>query len=186
MASSEDRAEQDWIALAARGNEQAFHHLYRRHAARVHRFAAEMAGSTALADEVTQEVFLALIAQLGRFDPAKGPLAAYLLGIARHITIRLLRRERLYVEMEDGECPAQTSGAGATERAEDVAQLRQAIRSLPSAYREVILLCELEEMDYAEAARVLECPIGTVRSRLHRARTLLMERFQAKKAGAQL
>jgi RNA polymerase sigma-70 factor (ECF subfamily) len=58
-------------------------------------------------------------------------------------------------------------------RAETIAAVREAIASLPPVYREVVVLCELQEMNYADAAAVVECPIGTVRSRLHRARALL-------------
>jgi RNA polymerase sigma-70 factor (ECF subfamily) len=55
--------------------------------------------------------------------------------------------------------------------------LRRAVLALPRRYREVVVLCDLEEVDYAEAAVVLGCPIGTVRSRLHRARALLLEKL---------
>jgi len=64
-------------------------------------------------------------------------------------------------------------------RAEVVGAVRAAIKSLPTAYREVVVLCELEEMDYAGAAAVIGCPVGTVRSRLHRARALLASKLEA-------
>ena len=60
---------------------------------------------------------------------------------------------------------------------EAIGALRRAVQALPRRYREVVMLCDLEEMDYAEAAVVLGCPIGTVRSRLHRARALLLEKL---------
>ena len=56
--------------------------------------------------------------------------------------------------------------------------MRQAIATLPENYREVVVLCELEEMSYEEAAAALDCPLGTVRSRLHRARALLLEKLR--------
>ena len=52
-----------------------------------------------------------------------------------------------------------------------------AIDALPAPYREVLVLCELDELDYADAAAVIGCPIGTVRSRLHRAKTLLLQKL---------
>jgi RNA polymerase sigma-70 factor (ECF subfamily) len=55
--------------------------------------------------------------------------------------------------------------------------VRQAVQSLPPAYREVVALCDLQEMDYATVAQVIQCPIGTVRSRLHRARGLLLKKL---------
>jgi len=59
--------------------------------------------------------------------------------------------------------------------------LRRAVLALPPAYREVVVLCDLDERDYAEAAGILGCAIGTVRSRLHRARALLAEKMRAPK-----
>ena len=68
-------------------------------------------------------------------------------------------------------------------RLSDVQWLRRAISALPPVFREVVVLCELEEMDYAQAAQVLGIPIGTVRSRLHRARGQLVE--HGRSVGAQ-
>jgi RNA polymerase sigma-70 factor (ECF subfamily) len=62
-------------------------------------------------------------------------------------------------------------------RAEMIAAVRAAVRTLPAGYREVVVLCELEELNYAAAAEVIACPIGTVRSRLHRARARLVQRL---------
>jgi len=66
-------------------------------------------------------------------------------------------------------------------RREGIEELRRAVLALPKRYREVVLLCDLEEMDYADAATVLNCPVGTVRSRLHRARALLLEKLKLKR-----
>ena len=60
---------------------------------------------------------------------------------------------------------------------EGIEALRRSVLALPRRYREVVVLCDLEEVDYGEAALVLGCPIGTVRSRLHRARALLLEKL---------
>jgi len=75
------------------------------------------------------------------------------------------------------EVPGWTSPLADLERAESIALVRGAVKSLPPVYREVIALCELQEMDYAAAAALLECPIGTVRSRLHRGRALLAQKL---------
>jgi len=64
-------------------------------------------------------------------------------------------------------------------RGETIQSLRDSILALPPHYREVIVLCELHEMSYIEAANVVGCAVGTVRSRLHRARGLLLERLRA-------
>ncbi len=64
-------------------------------------------------------------------------------------------------------------------RREIIEAVRQAVLSLPPAYREVAVLCELQEMEYRDAASILKCPVGTVRSRLHRARTMLISKLRA-------
>ena len=61
---------------------------------------------------------------------------------------------------------------------ESVDALWRAVLALPRRYREVVILCDLEELDYSDAAAALGCPVGTVRSRLHRARALLLEKLQ--------
>jgi RNA polymerase sigma-70 factor (ECF subfamily) len=66
-------------------------------------------------------------------------------------------------------------------RREGIEQLRRAILALPKRYREVVVLCDLEEFDYVAAAAALDCPVGTVRSRLHRARALLVDRLLEKR-----
>ena len=176
--------------------------LYRRRQGSVYRFALEMTGSRALAEEVTQEVFLMLIQNSTTFDPARGSLRNFLYGVARNYVRRILDRERPYAAAldEDSET-AETGSASAqflngpealadpladlTQR-EAVANVRQAVLSLPARYREVVVLCDLHERDYVETAEALGCAVGTVRSRLHRARELLFQKlasFREKSAG---
>jgi RNA polymerase sigma-70 factor (ECF subfamily) len=117
--------------------------------------------------------------QPGRYDPARGPVIGYLLGIARHVALKRLTSsggvgfsEELAGEDETPD-PAQETALDSLTRTETIEAVRAAVHSLPPVYREVVVLCELQEMDYATAAGIIQCPIGTVRSRLHRARTLL-------------
>ncbi len=167
------------------GDEGAFIVLYRRWQSSLYRFALRMCGSEALAEDVTQEVFMILMREGGRFDPRKGSLSAYLYGIARFQVLRKMQRERTMVSMDDDE-PEVTEEMMATSfdplldlsRAETVQSVRDAIGVLPTHYREVVVLCELHELSYADAANVLDCAIGTVRSRLHRARGLLVEKLR--------
>jgi RNA polymerase sigma-70 factor (ECF subfamily) len=63
-------------------------------------------------------------------------------------------------------------------QAETIELVRKAVLSLPAKYREVVVLCELQDVSYGEAAEVLGCAIGTVRSRLHRARALLLAKLR--------
>jgi RNA polymerase sigma-70 factor, ECF subfamily len=177
------------LRLMMTGDEPAFTALYRRHQGIVYRFALLMSGSAQLAEEVTQEVFWALIREAQRFDPARGPLASYLYGIARNQVLRLLARERPYVplveETEEGEAVplpqliAQDNPLSDCTRNELSRLVHQAVLALPARYREVIVLCDFQELSYAEAALVLDCPVGTVNSRLHRGHALLLKKLRA-------
>ena len=167
------------------GDEGAFIVLYRRWQSGIYRFALRMCGSEALAEDVTQEVFMILMREGGRYDAGKGSLSAYLYGIARFQVLRKMQRERTMVSMDDDNNEV-TEEMMATSfdplldlsRAETVQSVRAAIGVLPVHYREVVVLCELHELSYADAAQVLGCAIGTVRSRLHRARGLLVEKLR--------
>ena len=169
------------LARVKRGDEEAFSELYARHQAAIYRYAAHMCGPAA-ADDVVQETFLALLRRPQAFDAARGTVAAYLYGIARHNVLGRLSVSHAEladaIETEEGFGAAvESSPLDALSRAETIARVRAAIGSLPPAYREAVVLCELQEMDYAAAAAVMQCPIGTVRSRLHRARGLLMSKL---------
>lgn len=169
------------------GDEQAFVSLYRKRQAGIFRFALHLTGSEAVAEDVTQEVFLAVIRECG-YDPRRGTLSGYLYGIARKLVLRHLERARgdvpLETEVDEAAVPdvagAHDPLAEMTHR-EGIEALRRAVMALPRRYREVVVMCDLEEVDYAEAAQALECPIGTVRSRLHRARGLLLEKLNQEK-----
>jgi len=170
------------LERACRGDEDAFTRLFGEHQRSIHRYATRMCGADA-GDDVVQDTFLAVLRQPGRYDPARGSVASYLFGIARHVILKRLAA-RYGTAMTDGldvdppaggETPLETMA-----RAQDVDSVRAAVDALPVAYREAIVLCDLEEQDYATAAAIMKCPIGTVRSRLHRARALLGARLICK------
>jgi RNA polymerase sigma-70 factor (ECF subfamily) len=168
------------------GDEGAFTALYRRHQPVVFRFAFHMSGRQEVAEEVTQDVFLTLIREPGRFDPEKGSLVGFLLGISRNLALRWLERERTYVELGNGEqCAPEDTSCDVLSRLtrdEAIQAVRQAVLSLPPVYRETVVLCDLEDVSYAGAADVLGVPVGTVRSRLNRGRGLLVARLNGKSA----
>ena len=190
------RSDEELLRLSLSGDEAAFTALYGRRQAGVYRFALQMCGSESVAEDVTQEVFMALIREARQYDESRGALSSYLYGIARNQVLRRLERERHFVSMADEHEDASASANGEQfvarpdplaelARAETIDSVRQAVLALPAHYREVVVLCELHEMSYAEAAGVLGCAVGTVRSRLHRARSLLIERLGAMRAEAQ-
>jgi len=174
------------------GDGGAFEQLYQRWQSPLYRFALRMSGSEAIAEDVTQEVFLTLMRD-GRQYSGRGSFAAYIFTIARHGAWRRLQRERWFVRLEIEEevesdaglttdrLIAQADPLADLTRDEIVVAVRRAVIALPAHYREVVLLCYLHELSYAEAAEVIGCELGTVRSRLHRARALLAEKLDAMK-----
>jgi RNA polymerase sigma-70 factor, ECF subfamily len=177
----------DLLERAMAGDEESFALFYRRRQGAVYRFALQMSGRRSVAEEVTQDVFLVVIREGGRFDPRRGSPMAYLYGIARNCVLRCLGRDRMYVaidEDQDGEgsqWTAKEDTLGDLTRGETIESVRQAVLSLPANFREVVVLCDLHEMSYADAAAALDCAVGTVRSRLHRARGMLLEKMKAGK-----
>jgi RNA polymerase sigma-70 factor, ECF subfamily len=190
------------------GDEDAFALLYHRRHPAIYRFALHMSGNCAVAEDVTQEVFMTLIREAKRFDPTRGTLGGFLFGIARNHLRRRWEQERNSVPLPetadelDAIMSRNGSGRANGQRAsgngnglgpgvsafpmhrddfvsqEKVSRVRHAIATLPENYREVVVLCELDEMSYEDAAAALDCPVGTVRSRLHRARALLVEKLR--------
>jgi RNA polymerase sigma-70 factor (ECF subfamily) len=179
----------DLLRLVMAGDENAFTQLYRRRQAGVYRFALQMSGSEALAEDVTQEVFIVLIREAVRYDPNRGSVAAYLYGIARNHVLRRLEQDRPFVRLAESDDETDANASSGTiagdnpleelTRNEMIDALRNSILALPAHYREVVVLCDLHEMSYIDAAKVVGCAVGTVRSRLHRARALLIEKMRA-------
>jgi RNA polymerase sigma-70 factor (ECF subfamily) len=188
------------------GDEGAFLEFYRRHQGGIYRYAVHMTGRPEAAADIVQETFLTLIRQAGKFDEAKGAPGAFLYGIARNHVRKLHEKESRYVtlgdEISDGSMGSgvagnhngnarctSISGEAETaldrlERAESIQQLRDAVLTLPEHYREPVTLCDLEGKSYEEASTLLACPVGTVRSRLNRARSILLEKLRPSHAGA--
>jgi RNA polymerase sigma-70 factor (ECF subfamily) len=190
------------------GDEGAFLEFYRRHQGAVYRYAVHMTGRPEAAADVVQETFLTLIRQAGKFDEEKGAPAAFLFGIARNHVRKLQEKEGRYVSLNEemgehdgsrwngpgrnyngnGSHPARPADPETVleglERAETVRRLREAVLTLPEHYREPVTLCDLEGKSYGEASTLLACPVGTVRSRLNRARSILLEKLRPNRVEA--
>src|SRR5580692_8164547 len=170
--------DQELLERTLRGDEDAFAALYRLRQAAVYRFALHMSGSAAIAEDVTQETFLELLTAGRRYDAARGTLRSFLFGVARNFVMRGLARESGRCRDEPLEESADGSDLlGDLTRRETIEQVRCAVLSLPPAYREVVVLCDLGDASYEEAAVALDCPVGTVRSRLSRARAMLARKL---------
>ena len=138
-----------------------------------------MTGSVAAAEEAVQETFLRLIRQPGGLDPAKGSIESYLYGILRNVTRQALRTQFVALDEDFDEAAGPLDDPHLTlDRSVANEQLGAAIVSLPPHYREVVVLCDLEEWSYEAAATTIGCPVGTIRSRLNRARGLLRDRLK--------
>jgi RNA polymerase sigma-70 factor (ECF subfamily) len=174
------------------GDERAFVTLYRRWQGGLYRFALQMTGNSGVAEEITQEVFLTLMRQPKIFDPSRGPLQGFLFGVCRNFIMRRIAEESRYVGMtpslEDGNGSLEPAAASDLladlAQAETVERVRKAVLALPPHHRETVVLCDLNEMSYEQAAVVLGCPVGTVRSRLHRARELLLIKWKRSEAAS--
>jgi RNA polymerase sigma-70 factor (ECF subfamily) len=175
------------------GDEDAFVDLYRRHKDAVYRLALLYSGSTAHAADATQETFLFFMTQPNQYDPLRGTLGAWLCGVARNIARKsvggkedatdpeaLADDTALHEDHVDRDTPLDRILRG-----EAAEQVRRAVASLKPHYRDILILCELSELSYAEAAQVAGIDIGTVRSRLSRARAQLAQRLAPYETGAQ-
>jgi RNA polymerase sigma-70 factor, ECF subfamily len=187
MSTKDQSSDSELLRLMLEGDEEALTILFRRRQGIIYRFTVQMSGSPSLAEDVTQEVFMVLMRDGANFDEMRGSLKAFLIGIARNLVRQKLSREQFYVSLSDNSEDAAIRGeiqsAGKlfddVARNETVNSVRKAVLSLPERYREVVVLCDLQEMTYLEAATVLNCAVGTVRSRLHRARVLLLEKLRS-------
>jgi RNA polymerase sigma-70 factor, ECF subfamily len=191
MNASDTCTDDTLLQLTMAGDEEAFTRLYRRLRGVIYRFSRRMSGSSSVAEDVTQDVFLILLRRAELYDPRRGSLSTYLIRIARNEILRRLDGDRAYVTLAEEDAASRSSSdkkpdenlivradpLGNLMRDEEVESVRQAVLGLPLHYREVVVLCELEEMSYGEAAASLGCAVGTVRSRLHRARALLKQRL---------
>lgn len=170
------------LQRALAGDETAFLALYGKLKSGIFRYAFYMTNSRTTAEEVTQEVFISLLKDGGNFRPDRGDVGAFAFGIARNFVRRINRRERPYEQLPEGDAlesiAATESLGGELIRHQTTRQVQTAIASLPDHYRQAVVLCDLCELSYEEAAARLQCAIGTIRSRLNRAHALLAQKLR--------
>jgi RNA polymerase sigma-70 factor (ECF subfamily) len=174
-------AEAELLLRAGRGDEAAFLLLYERHRTPVFRFACRMLGSAQQAEDVTQECFLSILRRPEAFQAERASLRTYLCAIARHLALKLLRKRGQETVVDDP--PEEGAGGGPAAGGRDplsrvieeeaAEAVRTAVLALPPLQREAVVLFEYQEMSLADVAAVCEVDVGTVKSRLHRARERL-------------
>jgi RNA polymerase sigma-70 factor (ECF subfamily) len=168
-----------------RGNAAAFEALYRRHQAPLYRFALLRCGSADTAADIVQEIFLALLSNTLKFDPTRGVLQGFLFGVARNLVLKREEAQYRFVSSSRGDdegdnpddlvmdpAPQPQQRLLDQQQAETV---RQALQQLAPHYRDVVILYEMHDLSYVEIAQICNIDIGTVRSRLSRARAKLVE-----------
>lgn len=181
----ESRSDAELLQLALAGDENAFRLLYERLKNGIFRYAFYMTGSRSTAEEVTQEVFISLLREGKNYREDRGEVAGFTFGIARNFVRRIERRERPYGPLtDDPQDPSRTVASeaetipGQMIRNETAERVQAAIHSLPDHYRQVVVLCDLCELSYEQAAARLDCAVGTIRSRLSRAHVLLAQKLK--------
>ena len=172
------------LAEMRSGNAAAFEQLYRQHQGPLYRFALLRCGSPAAAADVVQEIFLALLNNTLKFDPSRGVLQGFLFGVARNFLSKQHEANRRYVlnsrshDTDDASDDVADTGVGPLERLlvnEAAESVRVALQKIPPHYRDVLILYEMHDLSYLEIAQICDIDLGTVRSRLSRARAKLLD-----------
>ena len=167
-----DEDQDRWLITRFRdGDREALSTIYRTHHPAVYRFALYMTNDPDAAAEVVQEAFVWFIDHPAAYDPARGSLPCFLSGVARKMLLRRHRDQQRLQPLADSAVRVNLDGAI------EASRLRAAILELPADYRAVVVLCAMENRSYEEAAAILQCAIGTVRSRLYRAKATLARKL---------
>ncbi|MCR4419851.1 MAG: sigma-70 family RNA polymerase sigma factor [Clostridia bacterium] len=181
------------VSRSREGDREAMHYLFRTFYNEVYRVAFLITRQAQLAEEATQESFIKAFTRLGGLKEAE-KFPSWLRTIAARCALDVLRQERNYRPYADPTCLEdwnRDAAAGprfllpqeAGERAETRALVRQALAALEPAYRQVIVLRYYCELDLKEIAAALDCPLGTVKSRLHRGMKALEKALGGEPAG---
>jgi RNA polymerase sigma-70 factor (ECF subfamily) len=177
-----DVTDADLVRRAAAGDRESFGEVFERYHDVVYRFARAMTGSREAAEDVTQEVFVVLMRDLRRYLPERAALSTYLYGVARNVSRDRVRRDGRFLSFlsraatPTGDVPSADPVARMVS-VEAGAEVRRALARIPLKYREVVILCDVHDLSYAEVGTVLGASTGAVRSRLHRGRQLLRQRL---------
>ena len=151
--------------------EAEFRDAFHCHKNTVYRFAYRMTGSTSAAEDVVQDCFVTFWRKPEGYDPARGGLRPFLLGMARNLILKRRLRERQHEELSEameGEFLVSHPFDLAEQERADV--VKRAVLMLPPLQREVLILAEYEELSIADIADAVGAEVAAVKSRLHRAR----------------
>ncbi len=163
------------VARIKAGDQQAFRSLVERYQARIYALVRAMVGSHALSDDITQDTFIKVYRNLSSFDESY-PFFPWLRRIAVNTALTALQVQRTQNRVAlDEDLAEEASLDQAIERNELIVQMQKEIARLPEEQRTVFVLRTQQEMSYDEIAAALDLSVGTVMSRLSRARSRLKE-----------
>jgi RNA polymerase sigma-70 factor (ECF subfamily) len=174
---------------AARGDMKAFEEIYNRHHRRVYSLCLRMLQNTAEAEDLTQEVFIQLYRKIGSFR-GDSAFTTWLHRLTVNQVLMHFRKRTVKFEKttEEGETPVQivpgTENSGKMPIVDKIA-LENAIAQLPTGYKNVFVLHDVEGYEHEEVAKILGCSVGTSKSQLHKAR-LKMRKLLQKKSNPRL
>jgi RNA polymerase sigma-70 factor, ECF subfamily len=154
------------------GQTDDFRLLVHRHQQSIFRFASELLGNREEAQDVTQDAFLAAFVNLSGYDSSRAAFSTWLFTIARNRCLNVLKQRRP-IALEQPHALADVTSADPIVRQELSQQLDRALAALPVEQRSAFILAEIEEVPYAEIARIERTSLGTVKSRIHRAKQRL-------------
>lgn len=177
MVGSADSSDLDLIQRAKKGDKRAFGDLVRRHQRKVYALCFRLGGSHDAADDLTQEAFIKAFQAIATFDESF-PFTAWIMRIASNNALNYIKRQKFQVSGEEGEVILDSQTSSYTEdnphenlnQQEIDARYQKALNALPTDFRTVFILRMHEELSYEEIADRLKISVGTVMSRLHRAR----------------
>jgi len=177
------------VASAVQGLEGGFEELVRRYQRPISGYVYRMVGDYEAALDLTQEIFIKIYASLARYRP-EFKFSTWIYKIAHNAAIDHLRRntgrERALIngtETDNYDLPFESTGLSPeqqSEREERRLEIETVVRSLPTAYRELVVLRHSQDLTYEEIVEVTGLPLGTVKNRLFRAREMMRQQFLMK------
>ncbi len=188
--AAEIKEEEQWIRLCQRGDLDGLERLYERYHRQIYAYLLAMLRTQHAAEDLSQDVFVKLSTKLKSYR-FQSPFHHWLFRLARNVAIDHLRREKVRSTTSLDAVPAEGSpmrdrvrekGPDAAMQAEATQRagvVRTAVMGLPESFKEVVVLREWEDLSYEEIAERMDLSVGTVKSRLFRARALLEAKLKS-------
>ena len=165
--------EEQMIQDVLNGKTDSFRWIIDRYQRPVFQMVSNLVFDRHAAEDITQEVFMAVYQKLSMFDPIRCRFSTWLFTIARNKSINYLRKKRPTVSMETQEITSSVNPDDPADKEEFYQQMDDALNQLPPRQKRAFMLAEFENLPYDQIAQIECVSIGTVRSRIHRAKKKL-------------